>query len=571
MTEILDKAKQWLTSTFDAETQKEINELITNDSNDLTDRFYKDMEFGTGGMRGVMGAGTNRINKYTLGRATQGLSNYLIENIKKDQNSVVIAYDCRHNSKKFAKIVADVLSANNIKVFLFEDLLATPELSFAVRHLNCDAGIVLTASHNPPEYNGYKVYWSDGGQIVPPHDHGIIKKVNSLNFSEINFEANENLIEIIGKEVDDAFIDASVINGSLSDTIDRKNLKIVFTPLHGTSIVSVPDALAKAGYTDVHIVEEQRVPNGDFPTVKSPNPEEPEALQMATDLADKIGADIVIGTDPDCDRLGVAIRDTNGNMKLMNGNQTMVVMTNFLLKKWKEEKKINGKQFIGSTIVSTELVNDVAANYNVETKVGLTGFKWIAKMVKDFPELDFIGGGEESFGYMVGGFVRDKDAVTATLLACEVAAYAKQEGSSFYEELLAIYMEHKFYKEHLISITKKGMDGAAEIQKMLSDMRNNPLTEIDGEKIESLSDYQASTRKNLITGKSTKINLPKSNVLIYQTESGTRIAARPSGTEPKIKFYFSVNTSLDHAKDADRIETELDAKIQRIIKEMNLN
>jgi phosphoglucomutase len=571
MTEILDKAKQWLTSTFDAETQKEINELITNDSNDLTDRFYKDMEFGTGGMRGVMGAGTNRINKYTLGRATQGLSNYLIENIKKDQNSVVIAYDCRHNSKKFAKIVADVLSANNIKVFLFEDLRATPELSFAVRHLNCDAGIVLTASHNPPEYNGYKVYWSDGGQIVPPHDHGIIKKVNSLDFSEINFEANENLIEIIGKGVDDAFIDASVINGSLSDTIDRKNLKIVFTPLHGTSIVSVPDALAKAGYTDVHIVEEQRVPNGDFPTVKSPNPEEPEALQMATDLADKIGADIVIGTDPDCDRLGVAIRDTNGNMKLMNGNQTMVVMTNFLLKKWKEEKKINGKQFIGSTIVSTELVNDVAANYNVETKVGLTGFKWIAKMVKDFPELDFIGGGEESFGYMVGGFVRDKDAVTATLLACEVAAYAKQEGSSFYEELLAIYMEHKFYKEHLISITKKGMDGAAEIQKMLSDMRNNPLTEIDGEKIESLSDYQASTRKNLITGKSTKINLPKSNVLIYQTESGTRIAARPSGTEPKIKFYFSVNTSLDHAKDADRIETELDAKIQRIIKEMNLN
>ena len=571
MTEILDKAKQWLTSTFDAETQKEINELITNDSNDLTDRFYKDMEFGTGGMRGVMGAGTNRINKYTLGRATQGLSNYLIENIKKDQNSVVIAYDCRHNSKKFAKIVADVLSANNIKVFLFEDLRATPELSFAVRHLNCDAGIVLTASHNPPEYNGYKVYWSDGGQIVPPHDHGIIKKVNSLDFSEINFEANENLIEMIGKEVDDAFIDASVINGSLSDTIDRKNLKIVFTPLHGTSIVSVPDALAKAGYTDVHIVEEQRVPNGDFPTVKSPNPEEPEALQMATDLADKIGADIVIGTDPDCDRLGVAIRDTNGNMKLMNGNQTMVVMTNFLLKKWKEEKKINGKQFIGSTIVSTELVNDVAANYNVETKVGLTGFKWIAKMVKDFPELDFIGGGEESFGYMVGGFVRDKDAVTATLLACEVAAYAKQEGSSFYEELLAIYMEHKFYKEHLISITKKGMDGAAEIQKMLSDMRNNPLTEIDGEKIESLSDYQASTRKNLITGKSTKINLPKSNVLIYQTESGTRIAARPSGTEPKIKFYFSVNTSLDHAKDADRIETELDAKIQRIIKEMNLN
>ncbi|MBT7817136.1 MAG: phospho-sugar mutase [Polaribacter sp.] len=571
MQDILDKAKQWLNSTFDAETQTEIQELINNNPDDLADRFYKDMEFGTGGMRGVMGAGTNRINKYTLGRATQGLSNYLIENIKKEQLSVVIAYDCRHNSKKFAKIVADVLSANNIKVFLFEDLRATPELSFAVRHLNCDAGIVLTASHNPPEYNGYKVYWADGGQIVPPHDGGIIGKVNSLDFSEINFQANENLIEVIGKEVDAVFIEESVKNGSLSNKIDRKNLKIVFTSLHGTSIVSVPDALAKAGYSDVHIVEEQRVPNGDFPTVKSPNPEEPEALKMATDLANKIGADIVIGTDPDCDRLGVAVRDTDGNIKLMNGNQTMVVMTQFLLKKWKEEGKINGKQFIGSTIVSTELVNDLASSYNVETKVGLTGFKWIAKMVKDFPELDFIGGGEESFGYMVGGFVRDKDAVTATLLACEIAAYAKQNGSSFYEELLNIYVHHKFYKEHLIAITKKGMDGAAEIQQMLSDMRNNPLTEIDGEKVESLSDYQASTRKNLITGDVTNINLPKSNVLIYQTESGTRIAARPSGTEPKIKFYFSVNTELDLAKNADGVEAELDAKIQRIIKEMKLN
>ncbi|TMM28798.1 phospho-sugar mutase [Polaribacter aestuariivivens] len=571
MSKILDKAKQWLTATFDAETQAEIQQLIATNSSDLDDRFYKDMEFGTGGMRGIMGAGTNRINKYTLGRATQGLSNYLIKNIKKEQLKVVIAFDCRHNSKKFAKVVADVFSANNIKVFLFEDLRATPELSFAVRHLGCDAGIVLTASHNPPEYNGYKVYWADGGQIVPPHDNGIIANVNTLDFSEIKFDANESLIEVIGKEVDEAFIEASVKNGSLSKNIDRNNLKIVFTSLHGTSIVSVPDALKKAGYTDVHIVEEQRKPDGDFPTVKSPNPEEPEALEMATDLANKIGADIVIGTDPDCDRLGVAVRDLEGNMKLMNGNQTMVVMTQFLLKKWKNEGKLNGKQFVGSTIVSTELVNDLAANYNVETKVGLTGFKWIAKMVRDFPELDFIGGGEESFGYMVGDFVRDKDAVTATLLACEVAALAKQNGSSFYEELLDIYVNNRFYKEHLISITKKGMDGAAEIQKMLSDMRNNPIKGIDGEKVESLSDYQASTRKNLITGETTKIDLPKSNVLIYQTKNGTRIAARPSGTEPKIKFYFSVNTSLDSAENADKVEAELDAKIQRIIKEMNLN
>ena len=571
MSEILDKAKQWLSATFDAATQQEIEQLITTNAPDLEDRFYKNMEFGTGGMRGVMGAGTNRINKYTLGRATQGLSNYLIENVDKNQLKVVIAYDCRHNSKKFAKIVADVLSANNIKVYLFEDLRATPELSFAVRHLDCDAGIVLTASHNPPEYNGYKVYWADGGQIVPPHDGKIIANVNALDFSEIKFTANQTLIETIGKEVDDIFIDAAVKNGSLFPNIDRKNLKVVFTSLHGTSIVSVPDALAKAGYTDVHIVEEQRIPNGDFPTVKSPNPEEPEALKMATDLANKIGADIVIGTDPDCDRLGVAVRDTDGKMKLMNGNQTMVVMTEFLLKKWREEGKINGKQFVGSTIVTTELVGEITKTYGVETKVGLTGFKWIAKMVKDFPKLDFIGGGEESFGYMVGEFVRDKDAVTATLLACEIAAHAKQNGSSFYEELLAIYLRNNFYKEHLIAITKKGMDGAAEIQQMLSDMRNSPLSEIDGEQVVSLSDYQASTVKNLITGKVTKIDLPKSNVLIYQTANGTRIAARPSGTEPKIKFYFSVNTSLDNKENAPKIEADLDAKIQRIIKEMKLN
>ena len=570
MDPILLKATAWLTPTFDAETHTEIQHLIDTNPRDLADRFYKDLEFGTGGMRGTMGAGTNRINKYTLGKATQGLSNYLNKNVKKQQLKVAIAYDCRNNSKKFAKIVADVLSANNIKVFLFEDLRPTPVLSFTVRHLNCDAGIVLTASHNPPEYNGYKVYWADGGQIVPPHDSGIIGEVNALDFSEINFTANENLIEYIGKNVDDVFISESVKNGSLSNKVDRKNLKIVFTSIHGTSIVSVPDALKKAGYTDVHIVEEQRIPDGDFPTVKSPNPEEPEALLMATNLANKIGADIVIGTDPDCDRLGVAVRDSEGNMKLLNGNQTMVVMTYFLLKKWKEEGRINGKQFVGSTIVSTELVNEVAAKFGVETKVGLTGFKWIAKMVVDFPEQEFIGGGEESFGYMVGDFVRDKDAVTATLLACEVAAYAKQHGSSFYEELLNIYIESNFYKEHLISITKKGMEGAAEIQKILSDMRNNPLSRIDGEKVATLADYEESVLKDIRTGTETKIELPKSNVLIYETENGTRIAARPSGTEPKIKFYFSVNAPLDSKENAVTVETALDVKIQRIIKEMNL-
>ncbi|MGC6284973.1 MAG: phospho-sugar mutase [Polaribacter sp.] len=571
MESIVQKANQWLLDTFDNKTKEEVKGLLTSDPKDLEDRFYKDLEFGTGGMRGTMGAGTNRINKYTLGKATQGLANYLLKT-KGDANlKVVIAFDCRHNSKKFAKVVADVLSANNISVFLFEDLRPTPELSFAVRHLNCDAGIVLTASHNPPEYNGYKVYWTDGGQIVPPQDKGIIGEVNALDYSEINFDANESLITVVGKEVDEVFTDASVANGTLYSDIDRDNLKIVFTSLHGTSIMSIPETLRKAGYTDVHIIEEQREPNGDFPTVKSPNPEEPEALKMATDLATQIDADIVVGTDPDCDRLGVAVKDQDGNIKLLNGNQTMVLMTKFLLDKWKESGKINGKQFVGSTIVSTELVNALADSYDVETKVGLTGFKWIAKMIKDHPELELIGGGEESFGYMVGDFVRDKDAVTATLLACEIAAYAKQNGSSFYEELLKIYTKYGFYKEHLISITKKGKEGAEEIQKMLSDMRSNPLTTIDEEKVITLSDYQESTQKNIITGEVSSIQLQKSNVLIYHTENGSRIAARPSGTEPKIKFYFSVNSTLDDVANAKTVEAELDAKIQRIIKEMNLS
>jgi phosphoglucomutase len=568
--QILIKAKQWFSDTFDCATQKEIQDLIDHNPEQLADKFYKDMEFGTGGMRGIMGAGTNRINKYTLGRSTQGLSNYLNQQFPNKEIKVVIAYDCRHNSKKFAKLVADVFSANNIKVYLFEDLRPTPELSFAVKHLDCDAGIVLTASHNPPEYNGYKVYWTDGGQIVPPEDKGIIAEVNKLDFSEINFNANESLIETIGEKVDTVFIDGCVNNGSLPSLKNRDNLKVVFTSLHGTSIVSIPETLKRAGYTDVHIVEEQREPDGDFPTVKSPNPEEPAALKMATDLADTINADIVIGTDPDCDRLGVAVRNLNGEMTLLNGNQTMAVMTAFLIKKWENEGKLNGNQFVGSTIVSTELVNKIAESYNVDTKIGLTGFKWIAKMIRDFESMDFIGGGEESFGYMVGDFVRDKDAVTSTLLACEIATIAKQNGSSFYEELLNIYVKHNFYKEHLISIVKKGMDGAQQIQQMLSDMRQNPLTEIDGEKVEFLCDYQSGIKRNLITGTESTMDIPKSNVLIYHTEKGTRVAARPSGTEPKIKFYFSVNTPLDTIGNAQKVENELNEKIQRIIKEMKL-
>ena len=569
MKDIIAKAKEWLSDTFDAETKSEIQQLINTNSEDLNDRFYKDLEFGTGGMRGVVGSGTNRINKYTIGKATQGLSNYLHKSFPNKNIKVAIGYDCRHDSKWLAKIVSDVLSANNIHVLLFEDLRPTPELSFTVNHLECEAGIVLTASHNPPEYNGYKVYWNDGGQIVPPQDKEIIAEVNKLDYADINFNANENLITTIGKEIDEAFWNASLKNGTFA--IDgRENLKIVFTSLHGTSIKLIPEVLKRAGYTQVHVVEEQAEPNGSFPTVKSPNPEEPEALQMAVDLANKINADIVLGTDPDSDRIGIAVRDTEGNMKLLNGNQTMSLMTDFLINDWKKQDKLNGKQFVGSTIVSTNLVNEIADSYGVETKVGLTGFKWIAKMIKDHPNQEFIGGGEESFGYMVGDFVRDKDAVTSALLACEIAADAKAKGSSFYHELLTLYTQHHFYKEHLISLVKKGMDGAQQIQQMMRDLRTNPLTSIDGEKVSFLYDYQSSIKRDLITNKETIIDVPKSNVLIYETEAGTKVAARPSGTEPKIKFYFSVKSKLDTISDAKEIEAKLDSKIQRIINELKL-
>src|SRR5690606_30120593 len=423
-------------------------------------------------------------NKYTLGKNTQGISNYMKQVFPNETLKVAIAYDCRHNSKELAKIVADVFSANDVKVFLFEDLRPTPELSFTVKYLNCHCGIVLTASHNPPEYNGYKVYWQDGGQLVPPQDAEIISVINQLDYAEIKFEAKNHLIEYIGNTVDNAFIEGSINNGSFQTSAEAKqNLNIVFTSLHGTSIVSIPETLKRAGYTNVNIVKEQAEPDGDFPTVKSPNPEEPEALKMALELADNLNADIVIGTDPDCDRLGVAVRDLNGKLVLLNGNQTMVMMTHFLLKQWQKDGKLKGNEFIGSTIVSTPMMSVLAEAYNVECKIGLTGFKWIAKMIKDFPNQDFIGGGEESFGFMVGDFVRDKDAVTSTLLACEIAAQAKANGSSFYKELIALYTQHGLYKERLISITKKGIEGAKEIKQMMVNARENPLTTINGSRV----------------------------------------------------------------------------------------
>jgi phosphomannomutase len=569
--QVTKNVDHWSSELFDENTRSEIQSL-KNNPEELEDRFYKNLDFGTGGMRGIMGVGTNRINKYTLGRNTQGLSNYLKKYYSKQKLKVAIAYDCRHNSKTFAKIVADVFSANGIEVFLFEDLRATPELSFAVKHLNCQCGIVLTASHNPPEYNGYKVYWEDGGQLVPPHDKAIISIINDLEYSEVNFSAQDNLIHVIGKEIDDVFINASVQNGVLLENKDeyRKNLSIVFTSLHGTSITAVPETLKLAGYTNVHIVEEQATPDGDFPTVKSPNPEEPEALEMALKLAEKVNADIVIGTDPDCDRLGIAVRDLEGKLTLLNGNQTMVIMTKFLLEQWKGLAKINGNQFVGSTIVSTPMLPKLTEHYGVECKIGLTGFKWIAKMIEEYPTMDFIGGGEESFGFMVGDFVRDKDAVTATLLACEIAALTKANNCSFYQELIGLYNTHGFYKERLISITKKGKKGAEEIQTLMQQARENPQKTINGFGVVQIDDYLASTSKNTETNTLTTLAVPKANVLIFTTTDGSKIALRPSGTEPKIKYYISVNELLENSKDFDAVHKKLEDKIDAIINSMEL-
>ena len=568
MEAILKSAKNWLTDFFDDKTRNEIQKLIDNNTEELKDRFYKDLEFGTGGMRGIMGAGTNRINKYTLGKSTQGLSNYLNKVYHNEQVKVVIAYDCRHNSDTLARTVAQVFAANGIKVYLFSELRTTPELSFAVKYLNCHAGIVLTASHNPPEYNGYKVYWTDGGQIVPPQDGAIVDEINSLSFEEIKFNADESLIELIDKKVDDAFMEASVKNGNFNAK-GKDDFKIVFTSLHGTSITVIPEVLQRAGYKNVTVIEEQAKPDGNFPTVVSPNPEEPEALSMAIKKAEEIGADMVIGTDPDSDRLGVAVRNLEGEMEILNGNQAMIMMTKFLLDQ-RKKKGITGNEFIASTIVSTPMMDALAKGYGVECKTALTGFKWIAKMIKDFPEQPFIGGGEESFGFMVGDFVRDKDAVTATLLACEIGANAKANGSSFYKDLIDCYVDYGFFKEKLISLTKKGMSGAEEIKQMMIDFKDNPVDTIDGSKVVTVEDYNTATSKNVLTGKVTPIDIPKSNVLIYITEDGTKMAARPSGTEPKIKFYFSINTKLDKAADYKKVDAELDAKIERILKELNI-
>ena len=562
------KIREWSRAPFDKETVDRLKALKQNPKQ-LEDAFYKDLEFGTGGMRGIMGIGTNRINTYTLGKSTQGLSNYL-KSVFNDQTiKVVIAYDCRNNSKSLAIKVAEVFSANDIKVFIFTDLRSTPELSFAVKHLQAHCGIVLTASHNPPEYNGYKVYWKDGGQIVPPQDRQIIEQINQIQFSDIKFNAKQDLINWIDEDIDQAFFDKSLQLGQFK-LKGRENFIVVFTPLHGTSITAVPQVLEKAGYNNVHFVKEQSTPNGNFPTVESPNPEEPEALQMALEQAYAIGADMVVGTDPDCDRLGVAIRDPKNNFRLLNGNQTMVVMTYFLLEQWKKNKLLDGNQFVASTIVSTPMIQKIAKSYGIHYKETLTGFKWIGKLIKDFPSLDFIGGGEESFGYLVGDAVRDKDAVTATLLACEIGTFAKNNNQTFYDILVECYRKFGAYKEKLISFTQKGKEGADKIKNMMEGYRKNFPKEINGIRVSQKEDYLKSERVFLFENRTEKIDLPLADVLIFILEDHSKIAIRPSGTEPKIKFYFSVNEKLEQNNEWDIMESQLDKKIETIVKGMGL-
>jgi len=567
-TDIYKKAEKWLDPFFDSHTRKSVQQLIEQDPKTLEDSFYKKLAFGTGGMRGIMGPGDNRINSYTLGKNTQGLANYLKKQFPNQPLRMVIAHDCRHNSKEFAKLVAAIATANGIETYLFSDLRPTPELSFAVRHLDCHCGIVLTASHNPPEYNGYKVYWQDGGQLVPPQDAGVIQEINALEYQDINFEAQEEKLHYIDDQIDQAYRNTVTreVNFNVPQEI-KDQLKVVFTSLHGTSITILPKTLEEAGYKQVFIIEEQATPDGDFPTVNSPNPEEPEALEMAINKAEKLEADIVMGTDPDSDRIGIAVRNKNGEMVLLNGNQAMAIKTDFLLAQWKKQNKLTGNEFVASTIVSTPLIRKIAEHYNVKYKEGLTGFKWIAKMVKDYPQLKYIGGGEESFGYMVGDFVRDKDAVSASLLICEIAALQKAKGKTLLDYLEEIHQKLGYYQEHLVSLVKKGIEGSQEIKKIIENWRTHPFTEIAGEKVIRVEDYQLQKSVDFTINKTEDIDIPQSNVLIYYTDKGSKIAVRPSGTEPKIKFYISV--SLPPKTEA--APEKLNRKIKTILKFLKLD
>ncbi len=569
----LDKANLWLSDHFDEETRAAVKTLINSNSPDFEDSFYKSLEFGTGGMRGIMGVGTNRLNKYTLGQATQGLSNYLLQQFPNQEIKVAIAYDVRHNSKEFGKLCADVLTANGIKVLLFKEHRPTPELSFTVRDKKCQAGIVLTASHNPPEYNGYKVYWDDGAQIVPPNDDAIINEVQNVAFDKIKFEGNDDLIDLIDEKQDEVYIDACIENSLYQkDKKGYDNLNIVFTSIHGTTYATVPQALRKAGFKKIDLVREQMIPSGNFPTVDSPNPEEPAALEMAMDLARMTNGDIVIGTDPDGDRLGIAVRNLEGEMQLLNGNQCNTILTYYILDQWKKAGKITGKEFIGSTIVTSDIFVDIANHFGVDCKIGLTGFKWIGKMIRDFEgEEKFICGGEESFGFMTGDFVRDKDSCGSILVACEIAALCKANGSSIYEYMIDIYKEIGLYYEGLINVVKKGRSGAEEILQMMKDFRENPPKEIADSKVEIIEDYLEQTTFSTVENKKEVMDdIPQSNVLIYYTKDDTKICVRPSGTEPKIKFYVSVKGEVQNKEEYEGKISELQEKINQVKQDLKL-
>ncbi|AIZ64256.1 phosphoglucomutase [Hymenobacter sp. DG25B] len=572
--DVQQKIHTWLNGSYDAETKANIQELLSNDQEEaLNDAFYRDLEFGTGGLRGIMGTGSNRMNRYTLGMATQGLCNYLLRSFPIQEIKVALAHDSRNNSREFARIAAGIFSANGITVYLFEDLRPTPELSFAIRHLGCQSGCVITASHNPKEYNGYKVYWNDGAQVVAPHDANIITEVNAIqSVDEVKFQADESRIHLIGAELDAAYL-AKVKELSINPAaIQRQHdLKIVYTPLHGTGITMVPKALAQLGFTNVHVVEAQATPDGNFPTVLSPNPEEKVAMQLALDQAKSLGADLVLATDPDADRVGIAVKNTDGEWVLVNGNQTAALLTHYLLSARHKAGKMTDKDFIVYTIVTSDVLGDVARAYDVKAYQTLTGFKYIAGIIRDLEgEANYIGGGEESYGYMIGDFVRDKDAISACALLAEMAAVAKDNGHTLYQEMMQMYATYGFYKEHLISLTKKGQRGAEEIQEMMRDLRANPPRTIAGLPVVELRDYKTGVIRNLQTNQETTTGLESSNVLQFILADGSKISARPSGTEPKIKFYFSVKQPLKSVVDYKLAEKLADEKITAIIQDMQL-
>ena len=564
------KVDSWLNSAIDESSKAEIRALSPED---LADSFYKDLEFGTGGLRGVMGIGSNRMNKYTVGTATQGLANYINKTFTAEATSVAIAHDSRNNSRFFAEITAAVFSANGIDVYLFEDLRPTPELSYAIRQLGCKSGVVLTASHNPREYNGYKAYWDDGAQVVPPHDKNIIAEVNAISsIEEVKFDKDDSKIKLISEEIDEPYLQAILDLTLAPEAVERQSdLKIVFSPIHGTGITLVPEVLKRKGFKNVTVVEEQAEPNGDFPTVVYPNPEEKEAMTLALKKAEAIDADLIMATDPDADRVGIAAKNNDGEFELLNGNQAASMLIYFLLKKWKENGKIDGNQMIVKTIVTSDLLDRIAESFEVDCPNTLTGFKFIAAVIKELEgKKEFIGGGEESYGYMISDFVRDKDAIASCAMLAEMTAWAKDQGLSAFDLLAEIYEQYGFYLEKLISMTKKGMQGAEEIKQMMIDMRAQPPATIAGSKVVKSIDYQSSVEKDLVTGEETPVALPQSNVLQFILEDGSKISARPSGTEPKIKFYISVNTPMADKSAFNETKALLEGRIDAIKTDLGL-